>query len=154
MPLINVILYWILWSIFVLYYKYPMFYFLQKLCVPLYKINPPYNTTPLWNQNFMICQNIFFTKIFFPDFVRWGADVMTFPNQLAPKQIAIFKTGQYDCRILQKPLSKHYLNNLRLGILGNKKLLEKSQIGWRQILVTSLPSRNIYLVIAVKNYTL
>ena len=46
---------------------------------------------------------------------------------------------------------KTYLQrNFRLSILGNKKVLEKSQIGWRQILVPSLPSRNKVLVIVVK----
>ena len=49
---------------------------------------------------------------------------------------------------------KIYLNSFRLGILGNKKVLEKSQIGRRQMLVPSLLPRNNFLVIAVKNYTL
>ena len=49
---------------------------------------------------------------------------------------------------------KTYLNDFRLGILGNNKVLEKSQIGWRYMLVPSLLSRNNFLVIAVKNYTL
>ena len=49
---------------------------------------------------------------------------------------------------------KNYLpNNFRLRILGNKKVLKKSQIGWKQTLVPSLPSRNKILVITVKNYT-
>ena len=38
-------------------------------------------------------------------------------------------------------------------MLGNKKVLEKSQIERRQMLVPSLPSRNKFLTIAVKNYT-
>ena len=37
---------------------------------------------------------------------------------------------------------KTYLNDLRLEILGNKKVLEKLQIRWRQMLVPSVPSRN------------
>ena len=45
---------------------------------------------------------------------------------------------------------KTYLKDFRLGILGNKKVLEKSQIGWKQMLVPILPSRNNFLVIAVK----
>ena len=49
---------------------------------------------------------------------------------------------------------KTYLNDFRLGILGNKKVLEKCQIGWRQILVPSLSSRNVCFVTAVKNYNL
>ena len=45
---------------------------------------------------------------------------------------------------------KAYLKDFRLGILGNEKVLEKSQIRWRKMLVPSLPSRNNFLVIAVK----
>ena len=37
---------------------------------------------------------------------------------------------------------KTYLNDFRLEILGNKKVLEKLQIRWRQMLVPSVPSRN------------
>ena len=33
---------------------------------------------------------------------------------------------------------KTYLDNFRLGILGNKKVLEKFQIRWRHMLVFSL----------------
>ena len=55
------------------------------------------------------------------------------------------------CKIVYQ---KTYLSDFRLGILGNKKVLEKSQIGRRQMLVPSLPSRNNFLVLAVKNYTL
>ena len=47
---------------------------------------------------------------------------------------------------------KTYLNDFRLGILGNKKV--KFQTGWIQMVAPSLPSRNNFLVIAVKNYTL
>ena len=49
---------------------------------------------------------------------------------------------------------KTHLNDFKLGILGNKKLLEKLHIGWRQMLVPILPSSNNFLVIAVKYYTL
>ena len=38
-------------------------------------------------------------------------------------------------------------NDFRLKILGNKKVFEKTQIGWRQMLVASQPSRNKFLVI-------
>ena len=48
-------------------------------------------------------------------------------------------------------------NNFRLRIIENKKVLEKSQTGWTQTLVPSLPFRNKFLVmnkfLAVKNYT-
>ena len=40
-----------------------------------------------------------------------------------------------------------------IKILGNKEVLEKSQIGWKWMLFPSLPSRNKFLVKAVKNYT-
>ena len=54
----------------------------------------------------------------------------------------------------QNVYQKIYLpNDFRLRIFGRKKILEKSQIGWGQMLVPSLPSRNKLLVIAVKNYT-
>ena len=47
---------------------------------------------------------------------------------------------------------KTYLpNDFRFRILGNMKLLEKSQIGWRQMLVPNL--RNKYLIKVLKNYT-
>ena len=49
---------------------------------------------------------------------------------------------------------KTYLNNFRLEILRNKKVLKKSEIGWRQILVPSLFPRNNFLVVEVENYTL
>ena len=49
---------------------------------------------------------------------------------------------------------KTYLNNFRLEILRNKKVLKKSEIRWRQILVPSLFPRNNFLVVEVENYTL
>ena len=39
-------------------------------------------------KTFLTCHNRFFTKSFLPDFGRWDANVMTLPDQLAPKQIA------------------------------------------------------------------
>ena len=42
------------------------------------------------------------------------------------------------------------MNEFRLKILGNKKVFEKTQIGWRQMLVDNQSSRNTFLVIAVK----
>ena len=77
---------------------------------------------------------------------------MTLPNQLAPKQITnLDKTRQHEYGILQKRSSKDLSHDFRLGILGNKEVLEKCQIETRQILVPSLPSRNKFLVIAFKN---
>ena len=63
------------------------------------------------------------------------------------------KSSDHNCRILQQVYQKTYLNDFRLRILGNKKVLEKSQFGVRQMLVPSLPSRSKFLVTAVKNYT-
>ena len=57
-------------------------------------------------------------------------------NNKSPKHDSM--TPEF-CKIIYQ---KTYLNNLRLGILGNKKVSEKSQIEWRQMLVPSLPSRN------------
>ena len=48
---------------------------------------------------------------------------------------------------------KNVYQDFKSRILGNKKALKRSQIGWRQILVTDHPSRNKVLVIALKNYT-
>ena len=49
---------------------------------------------------------------------------------------------------------KTYLpNDCRLRITENKKVLEKFQIWLRHMLVPSLPYRNKFLIIAVKNYT-
>ena len=46
---------------------------------------------------------------------------------------------------------KTNLKGMRLGI---KKVLGKSEIGWRQMLVSSHSSENFFLVITVKKYTL
>ena len=59
-------------------------------------------------------------------------------------------TADFYKSIYQK---KYLPNNFRLMILGNKKVLEKSQIGWTQVLVPILLSRHKDLVIAVKNCT-
>ena len=48
---------------------------------------------------------------------------------------------------------KVYQKNDFIKISGNKKVLEKSQIRWKWMLVPSLPSRNKFLVKAVKNFT-
>ena len=67
------------------------------------------------------------------------------------------KSSKHDsmtAEFYKKFYQKTYLNDFGLGILGNKKVLEKFQIGWGQMLVPSLPSRDNFLVIAVKNYTL
>ena len=48
---------------------------------------------------------------------------------------------------------KVYQKSDFIKISGNKKVLEKSQIRWKWMLVPSLPSRNKFLVKAVKNFT-
>ena len=66
------------------------------------------------------------------------------------------KSSKHDsmtAEFCKKIYQKTYLSDFRLGILVNKKVLEKSQIRWRQMLVPRLPSRNNFVVIAVKNYT-
>ena len=59
-------------------------------------------------------------------------------------------TAEFYKNVYQKT---YFPNDFRLRILGNNKVLEKSQIRWIQMLVPSLLSRNKFLVKAVKNYT-
>ena len=61
------------------------------------------------------------------------------------------KHGSMTAEFCKNFYQKTNLKDVRLGI---KKVLEKSQVWWRQMLVHSLPSGNNFLVIAVKNYTL
>ena len=44
-------------------------------------------------------------------------------------------------------------NDFRLKILGNNKVLEKNQIGWRRMLLLIHPSGNNFLVVVAKIYT-
>ena len=79
---------------------------------------------------------------------------MTLPNQPTRKQ----KKNSGNCSMPAEFYKNvyqrtHLPNDFTVRILGNKKVLEKSQFWWRQMLVSSLPSRNKFLVIAVKNYT-
>ena len=68
------------------------------------------------------------TKSWFPHFGRQGA-----------------------CHDITKSAdSQNQTNDFKLRILGNKKVLEKTQIGWSQMLVASQLSRNKFLVI-IKN---
>ena len=52
----------------------------------------------------------------------------------------------------KKVYQNTYLYDSRFRILGNEKVLEKPQIGWRQMLVPSHSSENTFLVMADKNY--
>ena len=58
-------------------------------------------------------------------------------------------TAEYYKNVYQKA---SFTNYFKLTILGNKKVLEKSQIVWRQMLVPIVTSRNKVFVIGVKNY--
>ena len=63
------------------------------------------------------------------------------------------KFSDNDCMTAKFYKNLYQRNDFRLRNLGNKKALEKTQIGWRQMLVPSHPSRNKFLVIVVKIYT-
>ena len=76
---------------------------------------------------------------------------MTLPEQLYPRQVKSFQTMTAWLQNSTKNIYK--ANNFRLKILGNKRVLEKTQIGWRQMQVPSQPSSNKFLVIVVKIYT-
>ena len=105
-----------------------MFYFLRTLSVPHFKI---LTRLPLFEiKYFLTCHNSIFTKIFFPDFGRWDANVMTLPNQLALKQITNLQntTAWLHAEFCKNFYQKASLKDFRLDI---KKVLEKSQIGWR-----------------------
>ena len=58
-----------------------------------------------------------------------------------------------DCMSASFYKNIYQMNDFSLRILGNKKVFEKTQIGWRQMLVTSHPCTNNNLVIVVKIYT-
>ena len=67
------------------------------------------------------------------------------------------KSSKYDSmtpEFCKDIYQKIYLNDFRLGVLGNKKVSEKIAIRLRQMLVPTVPSRNNFSVIVVKNYTL
>ena len=124
MPLINLSAYWILWSMF-LVIDYTANMQCSIACNPFKKLT----CLPLfWNQNFLTCHNRFFTKIFLPHFGRWDANLMTLPNQLAPKQITkhwLFKTRQHDSRILQKHLSKDLSQRFQAWDLRKQESIKK-----------------------------
>ena len=83
-----------------------------------------------------------------PHFGRQGACHDITKSADSQTNINFFSKWLYNCRnSTKKP------NDFRLRILGNKKVFEKTQIGWRQILVASQLSRNKFLVIVVKIYT-
>ena len=106
MPLINLSTYWILWSMF-LVIDYTANMQCSIACNPFKKLT----CLPLfWNQNFLTCHNRFFTKIFLPHFGRWDANVMTMPNQLAPKQIANLQSTTAWLQNSAKIFTKRYIS--------------------------------------------
>ena len=106
MPLINLSTYWILWSMF-LVIDYTANMQCSIACNPFKKLT----CLPLfWNQNFLTCHNRFFTKIFLPHFGRWDANVMTMPNQLAPKQIANLQNTTAWLQNSAKIFTKRYIS--------------------------------------------
>ena len=106
MPLINLSTYWILWSMF-LVIDYTANMQCSIACNPFKKLT----CLPLfWNQNFLTCHNRFFTKIFLPHFGRWDANVMTMPNQLAPKQIANLQNTTAWLQNSAKTFTKRYIS--------------------------------------------
>ena len=117
-PLINLSAYWILSSMFlVIYYTAIMQFSIssKNSLYPLQKVNPPHNTTPLWNQNFQTHLSRFFTKIFVPQFWRQGAchDVTKSTGSQINKKvsendsvIAEFYKNIYPKRLQTQDLSK------------------------------------------------
>ena len=106
MPLINLSTYWILWSMF-LVIDYTANIQCSIACNPFKKLT----CLPLfWNQNFLTCHNRFFTKIFLPHFGRCDANVMTMPNQLAPKQIANLQNTTAWLQNSAKIFTKRYIS--------------------------------------------
>ena len=83
-----------------------------------------------------------------PHFGRQGACHDITKSADSQTNINFFSKWLHNCRNSTKNP-----NDFRLRILGNKKVFEKTQIGWRQMLVASQLSRNKFLVIVVKIYT-
>ena len=106
MSLISLSAYWFLWSMF-LVIDYTANMQCSIACNPFKKLT----CLPLfWNQNFLTCHNRFFTKIFLPHFGRWDANVMTMPNQLAPKQIANLQNTTAWLQNSAKIFTKRYIS--------------------------------------------
>ena len=87
--------------------------FSKNYLYPFLKINPPYNTTPLWNQNFLTHPNRFFGAIFLPHFKRRGAHGMITKSAGSPKKTP----SEHDSMIAKfckNVYQNTYLNNFRL----------------------------------------
>ena len=119
-PLINLSAYWMLSNTFlVIYYTAIMqfFIFFKNCLYPHWKIDPAYNTTPLWNQYFLTHKR-FFTTVFLLNFGRRGTPHgMTLLNQLAPKQVNLQNTTAWlqnsEKKFIKRPIST-YLPTLDL----------------------------------------
>ena len=105
-----------------------MLYFLGKLPLPPFEI-----------------------KNFLPPFCKMGCKYHDIADQLAPKQILNLQTGQHVNRNLQKLLSKDLSQRIQTWDLWKQESIRKTS-NWVEtgILVPRLPSRNRFLVIAVK----
>ena len=93
---------------------------------PVKKIDPPHNTTPLQNQNFLIYHIRFLLKFLSLRFGKFGAcqDITKSAGSQASNKSSDndSKTDESFKNIYQQT----YLpNDFRLRILGNKKVLEK-----------------------------
>ena len=126
MPLINLSAYWFLWSMF-LVIDYTANMQCSIACNPFKKLT----CLPLfWNQNFLTCHNRFFTKIFLPHFGRWDANVMTLPNQLAPKQITnLQNTTEWLQNSAKTFLKRSILTTSDLGSKETQKYKKNLKLG-------------------------
>ena len=121
----------------------------SKNCLySLQKSNLPHNCRPSLKSKFSEPPQDFLVKFSsLPHFGRRGAchDI----TKSADSQTNNKSSGNdsMTAEFYKNVYQKTYLpKDFRLRITGNKKVLEKSQIGWRQMLVPSLPSRNKVLV--------
>ena len=109
-----------------------MFYFLQKLPVP-----PAFSS--LKSKIFWSATNFFYEN-FPPPFQKMGCKCYDIAKPAGFQTNN--KSSKYDsmtAEFCKNFYQKTYLKDFQLRVLGNKKVLEKSQIGWRQMLVPSLP---------------
>ena len=93
---------------------------------PLQKINPPHNTTPLQNQNFLIHHNSFILKFFSPHLGKWGACQDITKSVGSQTNNKSSDNDSMTAEICKNVYQQTYLpNDFRFRILGNKKVLEK-----------------------------
>ena len=104
----------------------------------------------VFNQNFLTHHNRIFTNISLPPFWKTGCTCHEITKSaVSETNNKSSDHGGITAEVYNNVYQKTYLNDFRLRILEDKKVLEKSQIWCRQMLVPfSL------LVITVKNYIL